>query len=65
MQVDQSAKCAHAPCQCLAGSGSAWCSTHCEDAAAGDRRAAGAGCGCGHPGCTSADEVPASAIGAG
>jgi hypothetical protein len=51
MQVEQSPKCAHKPCKCLAGEGSEYCSAYCEDAAAGVLRESRDDCGCGHAGC--------------
>jgi hypothetical protein len=65
MQIDQSKKCTHKPCRCLAEEGGDYCSTYCEDAAAGGRHEARDGCGCGHPGCVPVAGVPTSAVGGG
>lgn len=54
MQIDQSKKCAHEGCQCLAEKGQDYCSASCKNAAADARNESRGVCNCGHAGCTAA-----------
>ncbi len=46
---DESKKCAHPACQCMAPEKETYCSSYCKDAGKDDVEIS---CDCGHPGCS-------------
>jgi hypothetical protein len=47
--ANESKKCAHLPCLCIAPAGEKYCSQFCKEAGSAETEIA---CDCGHPACT-------------